>query len=435
MNAPELEPWRPGRDGPWDRAAAAHLLRRAGFGPRPGELERAVESGFEATLEGLLHPPGHDPRLVEGVRAILGAGDLEALQAWWMALILGGGDPLGERMTLFWHDHFATSNDKVADVRLMHGQNELLRENCRGDFRALLHAVARDPAMLVWLDGNDNKAGHPNENFAREVMELFALSIGSYTEQDVQEAARAFTGWGTEGRAFRFRQRDHDDGVKSVLGKQGRFEGDAVLDVILDAPACPRHVARRLLEEFVAAPPDEATVAELAGVLVGNDWSIDRSVETVLRSRLFFSRQARHARIAGPVELVAWTARAFDARVAPLQASRACARMGQSLLRPPSVKGWDGGRAWINAGTWIARHDMLACLVLEPGRADLELALGPASPRGELPGRVAAALLARDPSERYLSLLARAAERAPSDEEARARIAALVLTSPEFHLA
>ncbi len=435
MNAPGLEPWRAGLDGPWDRAAAAHLLRRAGFGARPGELERAVEQGLEATLSGLLHPPGHDPRLVAGVRAILGTGDLEALQAWWMALILGGGDPLGERLTLFWHDHFATSGDKVGDVRLMFAQNQLLRERGRGSFRSLLHEVARDPAMLIWLDGNENKAGHPNENFAREVMELFALSIGSYGEQDVQEAARAFTGWGTQGRAFRFTEREHDDGEKTVLGRRGRFDGDAVLDLILASEACPRHVARALLAEFVAAPVDEATVSALASRLVVSDWSIECTLEVVLRSKLFFSAPARAARIAGPVELVACTARALDADLAPLEASRACARMGQALLRPPSVKGWDGGRAWINAGTWLARHDLLARLVLEPGRTDLGRALGPASPRGELPSRVAGALLPQVPSERILAILAGAAERAESDEEARARVAALVLTSPEYQLA
>lgn len=435
MRADALKPWRPGVDGPWDLAAAAHLLGRAGFGAGREELERAAERGLEATLGELVSPPGHDPALVAGARAVLGSGSLESLQAWWMALILGGGDPLGERLTLFWHDHFATSNDKVGDVRMMHAQNELFRARGRGDFRELLHAVARGPAMLVWLDGNDNRNDHPNENFAREVMELFALGIGNYTEDDVLEAARAFSGWGTEGRSFKNRPRFHDAGEKRVLGERGNFDGQAVLDVILAQPACPRHVARRLLEEYVAAPVDERTVRELARVLVEGEWHVGRTLETLLRSRLFFSREARHARIAGPVELVARTLRLTAARVAPAEAARAAARMGQALFRPPSVKGWDGGRAWIHAGTWLARHDLLTRVALEGERGDLERALGPASPRSELAVRVARTLLQRDAGRAYTDELERCADAAGSDGEALARVTALILSSPEYHLA
>jgi uncharacterized protein (DUF1800 family) len=359
---------------------------------------------------------------------------LEGLQSWWIELILEGGDPLGERLTLFWHDHFATSNDKVADVRAMHAQVQLLRERGGGDFRALLHAVARDPAMLIWLDGDRNRKGHPNENFAREVLELFALGIGHYGEDDVLEAARAFTGWGTRGRAFAWRPEHHDGGEKRVLGARGDFDGDAVLDVILASPDCPRHVARALLAEFVVAGFDEAHVQALADELVTREWSVRATLELLLASRLFFAPEARHARIAGPVELAAITLRGLDARVPAREVARACSRMGQSLYRPPSVKGWDGGRAWIHAGTWIARHELLAKLALEGSRADLAAQFGDPRPSADFVERLCNGLLQRDPGPSWRDTVTAAVEGAPDDDAARRRGAALVLTSPEYQL-
>jgi len=435
-----FEAWRPGRDGAWDRDAAAHLLRRGGFGATTSELERALEDGLDATLERLFAPVGHDPRLLDGVKPVLAAGSLEGLQAWWMALILGGGAPLVERAALLWHGHFATSNDKVADVRLMHRQNALLRERGLGDFRELLQAVARDPAMLVWLDGNQNRRGHPNENFAREVLELFALGIGRYGERDVQELARALTGWATEERAFVERAAHHDPGAKTIFGRSGAFAGGEALDLVLAQPACPRHVARRLLREFVSPSSAAALEEALSEILVEEGWRIDRTLARLLRSRLFFSAEARRSRIAGPVELVAVSLRALGAQIAPAEAARASARMGQSLFRPPSVKGWDGGRAWVNASSWIARHDFLARLAqahLERGgaaRVDLAAAFGAPSSIGEVPERVAARLLHRPPGESYLSSLRTAVMDSASLDEALAGAAALVMTSPEFHL-
>ena len=191
MRSGLLEPWQP-QAGEWDRSAVLHLFRRAGFGARPEELELALAEGLEPTLARLLADRAA-PELRASIQPLLATGELELLQAWWMALILEGGAPLRERMALVWHGHFASSNDKVGDVRLMFAQNELFRTHGLGDFRALLRAVARDPAMLRWLDGDSNRRGHPNENFAREAMELFTLGIGNYGERDVQEAARAFS--------------------------------------------------------------------------------------------------------------------------------------------------------------------------------------------------------------------------------------------------
>jgi len=409
-----LRAWRPAL-GAWDRPAAAHLLRRAGFGASPEELEQALGAGLDATLERLFEDRT-PPELDGSIQALLAAESLELLQAWWMARIVAGGAPLRERMTLVWHDLFATSHEKVQDVRLMHGQNELLRRAGLGDFRLLLHGIARDPAMLVWLDGRSNRKGHPNENFAREVLELFALGPGHYDERDVQEAARAFSGWGTEGRSFVHAPEHHDDGPKTILGHQGRFDGVAALDLILAHPACARHVARVLLEAFVAPMPTEEELEGLAGTLLASDWDVGRTLRVLLRSELFFAPRARRARIAAPVECLAAASRALGARVPPRTLARRASAMGQALFRPPSVKGWEGGRAWIHAGHWIARHNALVELARQaaPSRNGFEV-LRDVLPEEPPALRAAVERLAREPS---------------SDPAA----IAFVLTAPEFHL-
>ena len=435
MNAGVLRPWRPRADE-WDAAAVAHLLRRAGFGGTLAERERARAAGLEMTLERLFEDP-RESELRDAARPLLAAGSLELLQAWWMGLILAGEAPLRERLTLVWHDHFATSNDKVDDVRLMHRQNELLRTHGLGDFRVLLHEIARDPAMLVWLDGDSNRRGQPNENFAREVMELFALGIGAYAEADVHEAARAFSGWGTEGRSASFRPQHHDAGEKTIFGQRGAWSADDALDLILAQPACSRHVARVLLEAFVAPAPETAWIDALAAELCAQDWHVGRTLAVLLRSELFFSPAIRRSRIAGPVELVALAARSLDATLAPQRAARLASDMGQALFRPPSVKGWDGGRAWIHSGTWIARHNALVLLAEgaedEGIRRDLARVLG-ARPNAELPARVLDVLLPGAATPALREALARAVEPLTDAERARTVAAALVLTAPEFQL-
>ncbi len=433
MEAP-LEAWRP-RSGEWDRAAAQHLFRRAAFGARPEELERALTEGLEASLARLFeqHTP---PDLLASIRPLLAAGQIELLQAWWMALILAGGAPLHERMTLVWHDLFATSNDKVDDVRSMYAQNELFRTHAVGDFRELLHALTRDPAMLRWLDGDTNRRGHPNENFARELLELFALGLGNYDEQDIREAARAFSGWGTAGRTFAFRREHHDEGLKTLFGHTGEWDGDDVIDLVLAQPACARHVARTLLEALVAPQPEEEWVEALAGVLLENEWRIDRTLQVLLASRLFFSPRARRARIAGPVELLAVAVRTLGAELAPKRAARMAADMGQALFRPPSVKGWDGGRAWIHSGSWIARHNALVELASDGPAGDVRIDLErwlEADP-SRWPERVLARLLPDGGSGPLAAELRLVAGRPRDGNEVRAAAVALVLTSPEFQL-
>lgn len=407
----------------WVAAAAAHSLRRIGFGASQQEIEGALQAGREATVDELLARNACDPLLDKGLPSLLAGGEIQPLASWWIARILDGGAPFAERIALMWHNHFATSFAKVDDARLMHDQVQLFRDHGRGDFRELLRRVAKDPAMLLWLDGNENRLGNPNENFAREVFELFALGLGAYDEKDVQEAARAFTGWGVDRRRFVNRERYHDAGEKQVLGSRGKFDGDGMLDLILARPECPRWIARRLIVEFIHPRPRETEIETWAAVLVEEDWNIERTCRRLFLSSVFLSPRARLSRISGPVELVAGAARSMGARPAPKALARATADMGQNLYQPPSVQGWTGGRDWIHAGTWLARHNTLVQLAhnaVEQGlgwSADTLLAV-------LLPDGAPAPL--RDAVELALRKRSRVAI---------ADATALVLTSPEAQLA
>lgn len=423
-----LRPWKP-RPGEWNDQAATHLLRRAGFGPKQGQVRQMLELGLSRAVETVLTTDTHAEDLYRGIEPLLAQGEVSTLQAWWMALILAGGAPLRERTALCWHNHFATSFDKVDDVRLMHRQNELFRREGLGDFRRLLHAVTQDTAMLLWLDGGDNRKSHPNENFAREVMELFGLGIGNYTEDDVLEAARGLTGWGTRGRSSVFREKHHDAGTKKVLGMKGALGAADVIDAVLDHPACARHVAHRLLKEFVAPRPRQEWVDALAEELVSNRWDIGATLATLFASTLFFSDEVRRVRIASPVELMAFSVRALGVPFAPKRAAQLCAEMGQALFRPPNVKGWDGHEAWVNVGTWIARHNAMV-EVAEAKRSTIDSD----APRHATAEAMREELLANVPTPQLDDAVGRALAEAADTPTSMAVAAALVLTSPEFHL-
>ena len=416
-----LSAWKPA-PGDWDATAVQHLFRRAAFGATPEQAAISLEQGLGPTLDELFADDTPETGLHRGILSLLPRNEVEPLQAWWMALILSGQGAWRERLALVWHNHFATSFDKVDDVRLMHRQNELFRSEGSGDFRRLLHAIARDTAMLLWLDGDENKLGHPNENFAREVMELFGLGIGNYTEEDIREAARALTGWGTRGRSSVFREHEHDPGTKRFLGREGRLGAEDVVDAVLAQPACPRHVARRLLVEYVSPEPQPDWIDALAGELLSNDWDVGRTLRTLLASELFFSPVARRSRIASPVELVATSARALEVSLPPRRAAELAASMGQALFRPPSVKGWDGHQAWINVGTWIARHNAMVELVegLEDDGSD----------SAELARRTRETLLPGIELDHLDDALRRTARRSGTPAKTSA---ALVLTAPEHH--
>jgi uncharacterized protein (DUF1800 family) len=265
-------------------------------------------------------------------------------------------------MTLFWHNHFVSSQQKVRSPQLMYRQNVLLRRHAFGNFTALLHAVARDPAMVIYLDSASNRKGQPNENFAREVMELFTLGEGHYTERDIKEAARAFTGWGVDPDRgeFVFRRIAHDDGVKTVLGRRGNLDGDAVLGILLAQPQTAELIVAKLWREFVAPDPDPGEVRRIAQVFRESGYEIRPALRALLTSDSFYEPGNRAVLIKSPVELVVGTLRQFSfATGEPLPFALGVAVLGQSLFSPPNVKGWPGGEMWINSTTLLARKAFL----------------------------------------------------------------------------
>jgi uncharacterized protein (DUF1800 family) len=284
------------------------------------------------------------------------------LRGWWVQEMLVTPSPLTERMTLFWHNHFVSSQQKVRVARLLYDQNVLLRANALGNFGDLLHAASKDPAMVIYLDSVQNRKGTPNENFAREVMELFTLGEGHYSEQDVKEAARAFTGWSLDRDTgtFMFRPRLHDDGVKTVLGTTGHLDGDDVLDVLLKQPSTAQFVTAKLWREFVSPDPDPQEVARIATHFRASHYDIKVALRDLLTDDAFYAASNRAALTKGPVDIVVGTLHTLD--IAPAQAlpfAVATAGMGQNLFSPPNVKGWPGGESWVNTNTLLARKQFL----------------------------------------------------------------------------
>jgi uncharacterized protein (DUF1800 family) len=367
----DLRPYRPGTDGPWNEETASHLVRRAAFGSPPAAVRGALDAGPEAAAATLLGAceDTDDLRLLSGVTRRL--DDIGAVQAWWLYRMLHSPAPALEKLALFWHGHFATSQRKVDRARLMMRQIELFHRLGPGPFDDLLLAVARDPAMVVWLDGNSNRRGEPNENFARELMELFSLGIGNYTEKDIQEAARAFTGWHERESEFWFNARAHDDGVKRIFGREGAFGGDDTVRLCAESPACARFIARKLCRFYVHPEPAPETVELLAELYTSCGRDARRFLTALWSSRAFYRREARRALVSSPVEFAVGSIASLGARVNARELARAIALMGQDLLRPPSVKGWDGGSAWINSTTLLARYRFSA-EVGEEGELDIE---------------------------------------------------------------
>jgi uncharacterized protein (DUF1800 family) len=271
--------------------------------------------------------------------------------------------PLVEKVALFWHGHFATGLQKVPAV-LMTGQIDLFRARGLGDFRTLLQSVTRDPAMLVWLDNRFNYAKHPNENYAREVMELFTLGLGNYSEDDVKNAARSFTGI-TLDRSFQTVERPalHDAGVKTLLGRTGDFGADDAIAIIVSQPVHERFLCRKLLEFFVYSDPEPELIEALAAVYATSGYNVGRTLGTIFRSNVFYSPRAYRALPKSPIEFVVGALRFARAPQVPVDTLVWLARMGQVLLAPPNVKGWDGGPTWINTSTLLARFNYVNALV------------------------------------------------------------------------
>ncbi|MEK7882846.1 DUF1800 domain-containing protein [Methyloversatilis sp. NSM2] len=402
----------------WNRARAAHLLERAGFGGTPEEIDALARMTPAQAVRRMVHfegapavalPPfehsgvfeaGLDPFPAsrpattdlardsgEALGVTVKAGGNRRMQPvvnkffywlraskletdrvayWWANRMLTSPRPLQERMALFWHGHFATNEDKVRDYRKMLNQLELFQNQGLGSFRTLMIGVAQDPAMLSFLDAAVNVKGAPNENFAREIMELFTMGVGHYSEHDIREAARAFTGWNYQGVAFHVDAAKHDGGAKEVLGRRGNYDGVQVIDIILDQPVTPRYLASKLYRHFVREDVDPALAEELGRRLKAVDYDIAAFLEMLFMSRDFHAPESVATRIKGPVELVVSTYRKLGLTEVPgvPDFNQTTAALGQRLMHPPTVAGWAQGRSWITPG-----------LLLERGNFALDVAL------------------------------------------------------------
>jgi uncharacterized protein (DUF1800 family) len=371
-------PWtryRPRPAAPWNLARAWSLGRRAGFAATWGEIERDLADGPESAVDRVLAAHSRAAGVPADFastadllgEAAAGSGDADRLQAWWLYRMLFTPDPLAERLTLLWHNHFATSQLKVDDVAAMKRQNETIRRRARGPFGDFLRDFLRDPALLVWLDSPANRKGKPNENLARELMELFTLGVGHYSEPDVKEAARALTGRTIAQGQYLFKKENHDEGAKTILGKTDRFDGDKLADLLLDQPPTAWRLAWRLCRTFLGENVgDDAAILELAGRLRSDELHIGRGVETILRSELFFSERNLHAQVSDPAGFVVGTVRSlerFNRPPSTLLLAEWTGRMGEALFFPPNVGGWPGGRSWLSGRAVVARANFAAALV------------------------------------------------------------------------
>lgn len=374
MQTSPWSPYRPTAAALWNLERAWTLRRRAGFGATWAELQRDASDGPGPAVDRVLAgecrvqgvPSDFGPMADLLADSAVSASDVRRLQAWWFYRALFTPDPLQERLTLAWHDHFATSQLKVEDVAAMRQQNETFRRLGRGPFGDLLRAMLRDPALLAWLDAPSNRKGKPNENLARELLELFTLGVGRYSEADVKETARALTGRNVAQGSFAFRADDHDDGMKTILGKSARFDGDALADHLLAQSSVADRLAWRLCATFFGeGVADAAAQSDLADRLRRDGLHVGRAVETILRSSLFFSPENLHTRVADPVGLVIGSVRALEQFAPPpstLLLAEWTARLGQELFYPPNVGGWPGGRAWLSGRGVVARANFAAAL-------------------------------------------------------------------------
>ncbi|PZR75805.1 MAG: DUF1800 domain-containing protein, partial [Chthoniobacterales bacterium] len=363
----------------WDEGAAGHLLSRAGFGGTPEEIAAVHAKGLERAVRELVEPDASafevappewaHPRDVRSLRQAARAAkrdgdaskvrearrmegeELLDLRRWWLGWMGATPAPLVEKMTLFWHGHFATSAQKVKDGYWMWRQNDTLRRHALGNFVALTKAISRDPAMMIYLDLTQSRREHPNENWARELMELFTVGIGNYTEEDVRQSARAFTGYrlnlGTQ--QFWFAPGQHDAGPKKFLGRSGNFGGDDIIDILTKQPACAQFMAGKLCRYFVTDEPKAPLVEAVATSLRDHNFEMKPVLRGLFCSAEFYDSAVVRTQIKSPVQFIIETCKVLGCELpaAPI-AQNAMRQMGQVLFAPPNVKGWDGGKSWIS---------------------------------------------------------------------------------------
>ncbi len=380
---------------------ARHLLNRTGFSATADEIKTfstltradaadrllkavntvAVTPPPDWVNEPLPSPKKLQERTREEQQAIQKLNNDHALELreWWFQEMISTPSPFAEKMTLFWHNHFATSQQKVKLTQFLYQQNTMLRRNALGNFGTMLREVARDPAMLIYLDGANNRKEQPNENFAREVMELFTLGEGHYTERDIKEAARAFTGWSVDRETgkFMFRRGIHDYGVKTVFNKTGNFEGDEIIDLLLAKPETAEFITRKLWKEFVSPSPngaDEAVIKRMASDFKSSGYNIAKLMRMMLISDAFYAMNNRAALIKSPVEFVVGTLKTFGIQTSNMRTFViASALLGQNVFSPPNVKGWPGGEVWINSASLLGRKQLLDRLFTNEDRMEVAM--------------------------------------------------------------
>jgi uncharacterized protein (DUF1800 family) len=362
------QPWVPSDLEPWNRDRASLLFRRGGFGANEQLLREAVKRDPQEVVSDLVsrgvnveQNSSFEKESASLASSIRASGDMTKLASWWLHRMLNSPAPIVEKMTLFWHGHFATGAEKVLDLDLMYEQNQLLRQHCLGDFRKMVHEISKDPAMLIYLDSVTNRKAHANENYARELMELFCLGEGNYTEADVQQLAKCFTGWEIRRKQFRFNSYQHDNSEKAILGKGPIKSGEEAIDVVLDCEAMPRFIVYKLYKFLVCDEPEPTAelLEPLAVKFKESNYKIGPVVEMILGSRLMLSGWSVGKRVRSPIELIVELMRSLNATVNLTRLAERLKPLGQSLFYPPNVKGWVGGRAWINSSTLIGRANLV----------------------------------------------------------------------------
>ncbi len=345
---------------PFDLRKVSHLLRRAGFAAPLGTRRRLAQKGLDRALAWVMPEDGEQPRLDDRFDDVVATGEIERLRALRVAQALSSRLQLRQRLSYFWHDHFATSNQKLRDPRAMAEQFRTFDRLGSGSFDDLVRALCRDPALLRWLDNDVNTKRQPNENFARELFELFTLGRGNYTEVDIREAARAFSGWHVRDGQFHFAPNLHDSGSKSVFGRTGELDGDDIVDLCVEREDSARFLATRWLQFFVHPEPEDDEVTALARVYRDHGRDVRRTIVTLLQSRLFFSPRAYRSIVKSPAEFTIGAVRLLGGRVAPAFVARVMGALGETWCEPPSVEGWQGGRAWLSPASWLLRSNFVA---------------------------------------------------------------------------
>jgi uncharacterized protein (DUF1800 family) len=487
----------------WNYATAAHLLNRAGFGGTPEEIESLRKEGLAASMHRFVDGKEGEATFAQPVwaqpeniqeqrmtfRAAKQAGDMQAkdqmrefrqlqgehildLRRWWLERMMSTPNPLLEKMTLFWHSHFATSAEKVQNGYWLWLQNDTLRRHALGSFIALTKAISRDPAMLIYLDLQQSRKERPNENWARELMELFTIGIGNYSENDVREAARAFTGYRVDmtNQQFRFAPHQHDDGMKRFMGRAGRLEGDDIVETLARRPACAEFLGRKLWRFFAEDDPAPQIVQAVATRLRTHNYEMRPVLREIFGSAEFYSDRVMGNQIKSPVQYLIHTTKLLATELpAPAPAQNAMRQMGQILFAPPNVKGWDGGKSWVSTSTLLFRYNLSNYLIngdgmgpaTEPRRekgADLGLRKGaakiPAPPRGPIdiakiipanlrdkPDELVAHLSRRlfagpAPEKQNAAFVQFVTERAPDTSDQTMReLLHLMMSTPQFQLA